>query len=335
MMGFVRVGLISAASVLSAAAAFAQAGPSFSCAKASNDIERTICKDPELAKADREMAAAYAALAAKLSGAAKENLEKEQGRWIGDRNRGCAADTDGIAPCLTRRYAARTTNLRASAEGIYPFISEQSLSKNAKLGKITYSYDISYPKFEGNTADFSAVNARFANAAKKAIADATPQADSGLDREQEWTYEQSFMTYRPDGNAVTIAVNFYGFSGGAHGYGATNCTLVDLRTGKVAGPAGPDGVFASGDKWLKTMVEIVGADLKKQFVEKPGFDEALEPASLAKLLREPAHYCWHANRLELIFNAYEVGPYVSGPFEVYVPYDRLKPLLRKDGPISR
>jgi hypothetical protein len=105
-----------------------------------------------------------------------------------------------------------------------------------------------------------------------------------------------------------------------------------LRTGKALGP---DGVFAAGDKWLKTMVEIVGADLKKQFVEKPGFEEALEPASLGKILREPGHYCWRADKLELIFNAYEVGPYVSGPYEVYVSYDRLAPLLRKDGPITR
>jgi uncharacterized protein len=324
--------LLMAFVLLAAPAAFAQSGPSFNCAKASSAVERTICQDPELAKADRAMAEAYAALAAKLSGPAKDNLEKEQVRWIGDRNRGCAADTDGIAPCLKRRYAARTTNLRASAEGIYPFISEQSLTKNAKLGKITYSYDISYPKFEGTTADFAAVNARFANAAKKAIVDATPQADSGLDREQEWTYEQSFMTYRPSPNAVAIAVNFDGYSGGAHGYAATNCTLVDLRTGKALGP---DGVFAAGDKWLKTMVEIVGADLKKQFVEKPGFEEALEPASLGKILREPGHYCWRADKLELIFNAYEVGPYVSGPYEAYVSYDRLAPLLRKDGPITR
>lgn len=318
--------------LLAAPAAFGQTGPSFDCAKASSAVDRTICKDPELAKADREMAAAYAALAAKLSGPAKDSLVKDQMRWIADRNRGCAADTDGIAPCLKKRYAARTTNLRASADGAYPFISEQSLSKSGTLGRITYSYDIAYPQFDGATADFAAVNARFANAAKKAVADATPQADSGLDRKQGWTYEQDFTIYRPDPNAVTVAVSYYGYSGGAHGYGATNCILVDLRTGKTAGP---EGVFAGGDKWLKTMVEIVRADLKKQFVEKPGFDEALEPASLAKLLREPGHYCLHANRLELIFNAYEVGPYVSGPFEVYVPYDRLTPLLRKDGPITR
>ena len=115
MTRLVRLVLIASVALMSAVPAFAQNGPSFECAKASNDVERTICKDPKLAKADREMTAAYAALAAKLSGAAKENLEKEQVRWLGDRNRGCAADTDGIAPCLTRRYAARTTNLRASA----------------------------------------------------------------------------------------------------------------------------------------------------------------------------------------------------------------------------
>jgi uncharacterized protein len=317
--------------VAAASPAFAQSGPSFDCAKASNAVERAICNDPELAKADREMVATYAALVGKLSGPAKDDLVKDQVRWIGDRNRGCAADTDGIVPCLKGRYAARTANLRAFADGPYPFISEQSISKSGKLGKITYSYDIGYPRFDGTTADFTAVNARFANAAKKAVSDATPQTDSDINREQAWTYEQGFTIYRPSANAVTVALTFYGYSGGAHGYGATNCTLVDLRTGKAATP---NVVFAN-DQWVKTLVQIVGADLKRQFIEKPGFDEALEPANLAKILREPHHYCWRADKLELIFNAYEVGPYVSGPFEVYVPYDRLKPLLRANGPIAR
>ena len=325
---------VIAAAVLVAAAcpAYAQTGPSFDCAKASNAVERTVCKDPALAKADREMVAAYTALVGKLAGAAKDQLVKDQLRWIADRNRGCAIDTDGIAPCLKSRYAARTTNLRAFADGAYPFVAEQSIARSGKLGKITYSIDIGYPEFEGKTADFSAINARFADAAKKAADEATPKADSGVDREQGWTYEQGFTLYRPGASAITVAVNFYGYSGGAHGYGATRCTLVDLRTGKATGP---EGVFASGEPWLKTMVEIVGADLKKQFVDKPGFEDALEPAKLAKLLRESNNYCWQSNRLELIFNAYEVGPYSSGPFEVHVPYDKVKSLLRADGPIAR
>jgi hypothetical protein len=82
------------------------------------------------------------------------------------------------------------------------------------------------------------------------------------------------------------------------------------------------------------MVGIVGADLRKQFVEKPGFEDALEPKSLNKLLGEAHHYCWKANQLELIFNAYEVGPYAAGPYEVIVPYDRLRPHFRQGGPIA-
>jgi uncharacterized protein YecT (DUF1311 family) len=315
----------------SASPALAQGGASFDCGKASTAIERAICHDPELAKADREMAAAYDALAAKLSGPAKDALVKDQVQWITNRNRACAVDIDGIAPCLKVRYAARTANLRAYGNGLYPFISQRALIQSGKLGKITWSYDITYPQFDGNTADFGALNARLAAAAREDADEATPRADSGIDREQQWTYEQNFKIHRPSADAVTIAMNYYGFSGGAHGYGATRCTLVDLRSGKAATV---DGVFASGDQWLKTLIPLVAADLKKQFVDKPGFDEALEPNNLAKLLRESSHYCWRAGRLELIFNAYEVGPYVSGPFEVSLPYDKLKPLLRPGGPIA-
>ena len=324
--------LVLAFVLLGASPAFAQGGPSFDCAKATSAIDRAICKEPELAKADRELAAAYAALLAKLTGAAKDDLVKDQQRWLAARNRGCLADTDGIVPCLKLRYPARVETLQAMAAGPYPFVSEQSLSNKGKLGKITWSYDIAYPRFDGKMADFAALNARFADAARKRADEATPKADDGPEREQEWTYEQSFTLHRPSANALTVAVHYYGYSGGAHGYGATNCTLVDLKTGKAVGP---QGVFAVGEQWLRAMSQIVGADLRKQFQEKPGFDDALEPASLAKLLSEPGHYCWRADKLELIFNAYEVGPYVSGPFEVYVPHDRLKPLLRPDGPLGR
>ena len=321
-------------SLLAAPAAFAQGGPSFDCAKASNAVERTICKDPELAKADREMAAAYAALAAKLSGPAKDNLEKEQVRWIGDRNRGCAADTDGIAPCLKRRYAARTTNLLASAEGIYPFISEQSLSKNAKLGKITYSYDIALSEVRGHHAPTSPPSMRASPMPrKKAVADATPQADSGLDREQEWTYEQSFMTYRPGAQRRHRRGGFLRLQ-----RRRARLRRHQLHPGRSAHGQGRGprrrvrgGRQVAARPWSRSSAPTSRSSSSRS----PASRKRWSPPSLAKLLREPAHYCWRANRLELIFNAYDVGPYAAGPFEVYVSYDRLAPLLRKDGPITR
>jgi uncharacterized protein len=313
--------------------ALAQRGPSFDCSKASNAIERTICKEPDLVTADRDLAAAYAALAGRLGAAAKEHLAKDQVRWIVARNRDCAAEPDDLAGCLKNRYGARLGALKAVGDGVYPFIGVQSIDRKGKLGAIRFSYNIEYPHFDGSTADFSALNAHLAAAARKSADQATPkEADAGTDREQSWTYQQSFDVYRPGPEAVTIAETYDGYSGGAHGYGATECTLVDLRTGRSVGP---DGVFAAGDGWLSMMVQLVGADLKKQFVEKPGFEDALEPKSLAKLLREARHYCWKAGQLALIFNAYEVGPYVEGPYEVIISYDHLRTHFRPNGPIAR
>jgi uncharacterized protein len=325
--------LATAAVLLAAPSAFAQAGPSFDCAKASSVIERAICKDPELAKADREMAAAYTSLSDRLRGPAKEHLAKDQVRWIVDRNQGCGRDKDGIEDCLKRRYATRLDNLKAAAEGIYPFVGTQSIYKTGTVGKVSYAIDIRYPQFEGTTADFAAVNRTFADDARKSANEATPKAGSDVgDSPLPWSYEQGFALYRPGPDAVTVAVDYYGFSGGAHGYGATLCVLIDLRTGKSIGP---EGVFAAGDRWLTELVRLVGADLKKQFVEKPGFDDALEPANLTKQLRDAGRYCYRRGTLEVIFNAYDVGPYASGPYQVEIPYDRLKPLLRANGPVGR
>jgi hypothetical protein len=237
-----------------------------------------------------------------------------------------------MARCLRDRYARRTLNLRAFADGIYPFIGEHALIKHGQLDKIDWSYDIVYPQFDGPTSDFAAINARFADAAKKKAADATPGANARPDLKQQWTYGQSFTVKRPSADVVSIGIQFWGYSGGAHGYGAMHCTLVDLYTGKALGP---QAVFAPGEQWLRVMSQIVGADLKKQFVDKPGFDDALEPANLAKLLSESGRYCWTAKGLDLVFNAYDVGPYSSGPYDVEIPYDQLKPILRADGPISR
>lgn len=325
---------VAALVALSPVAAFAQSGPSFDCTKASNGAERAICKDPVMAKADRELTGLYTALLAKLNGPAKESLEKSQVRWIVDRNRACVPneDPDVILRCLKTRYENRIADLKASAAGPYPFIEDQSIEKGGKVGNVKYTIDLRYPRFAGKTADFTTVNRTFADSAAKGARETTPTADAGVDREQEWQAEQGYSLYRPGPNAITVALSFWAYTGGAHGYGSTSCTLVDLHTGKTVAP---EDVFAAGTPWLKELVAIVGADLKKQFVENPGFEDALQPNKLTKTVNSSGRFCWQADRLQLYFNQYEVGPYSSGPYTVDIPYSRLKPLLRTGGPIAR
>jgi uncharacterized protein len=320
--------------VLVATPAVAQSGPSSDCAKASNEVELAICATPPLAAADREMAAVYSALAGKLSGAAKDHLVKDQERWLAFRSDACVGTKDQVIRCLDRHFRARIHNLRVFGDGLYPFISEQALVKTGRVGKISYAIDATWPRFDGTTADFSALNRGYAETTAKAAGEVIPPDTTAgeLRGEQLWPYIQTFELQRPAANAIAVAITSYAFSGGAHGYGGTSASLVDLRTGRKAELA---DVFGLGDTWLETLVPLVGGELKKQFTDdRPGFDDAIEPAALTKMLRDPSIYYFVAERLVLIFNPYAVGPYVSGTFKVSIPYATLRPLFAANGPLG-
>jgi uncharacterized protein len=325
--------LAAALLVAAAAPALAQNGPSFDCAKASTAIDRAVCKSAALSKADREMAAAYAVLVGKLSGPAKDHLIKDQERWIGNREPACSAGPLETPQCLKTRYANRIAFLRAlDGRGTYPFVSEHDLVKNGRVKTTRYQIGAAYPQFDGGMADFTAINRRFASAAQKGADEAMPPADYNPGQEQTWSYEQGFALYRPSADVVAVATQLYSYTGGAHGNGGIFASLVDLRTGRIVPPS---AVFKPGDEWLRTITALVGADLKKQFVEHQGFDDAIKPANLAKLLGDPDRWLFKANVLQILFNPYDVGPYSSGPYTVDIPYDRIRSLFRTDGPIER
>lgn len=332
MAATVRVLAIAAAVTFLPFASAAQGGPSFDCAKASIAVERAVCKDADLAKSDRELSQLYAALLARLTGPAKESLQKGQLAWVVNRNRGCTGeDADAMSICLKRRYGERIADLKASATGTYPFVEAQWIARKGKVGKIAYSIDVGYPRFAGTTANFSAVNKAYADAAISGAKEATPTADAGRDLDQQWSAEGGYELHRPGPEAVTVLSSFWAYTGGAHGYGSVTCALVDLRSGRFV-PASQ--VFAADERWHKEVLTLVTADLTRQFKTNMGFEDALQPAKLGKMLLEDDRYCWQAGRLQVYFNQYDVGPYAAGPYTVDIPYAKLRPLLRAGGPIN-
>jgi uncharacterized protein len=320
-----RITAILTAVLLLSAPAVAQ--PSFDCAKASTLVERTICGNAELAKADREMAAAYDSLSGKLSAEAKAHLLTDQLAWIDNRAKACTGGPEDVVRCLRYRYTARIATLKAEGDGPYPFVSAQSLVRTGQVKAVRYRIDAAYPRFDGSSADFSAVNRAFADTALEGAKNATPGKDLG-DRESTWTYLQSFMLRRPGPNSVTVETTVYTFTGGAHGSSGMAATLVDLRTGRRAMPA---DVFLPDVPWQRTLSEIARADLKRQFVERPGFDDSLQPAKFDKLMTDAERYLFKEDALVLLFNQYEVGPYAAGLYTVRIPYARLSGLIRPDG----
>jgi uncharacterized protein len=302
----------------------AVAQPSFDCGKASTAVERAICGDAKLAAADRELAGVYGALLGRLSGPAKEHLMNDQRRWLGNRGKSCTAE---LPWCLGNRYRQRIATLKAVGEGVYPFISEQALQQSGKVKAISYEIDARYPQFDGG-AGFRDLNQYFARTARAGAAQAVPASDVYDPRAQTWTYDQSFALYRPGPSAVSVEVTSYIFTGGAHGATNIGATLVDLRSG---GSVEPSDVFKEGAPWERAVIDMARADLKKQFVERPGFDDTLEPDKFDRMLKESDRYLFKPGALELIFNQYEVGPYAAGIYRVRIPYDRLAGLLRPDG----
>lgn len=308
------------------------AGPSFDCAKSLNSIERAICASPELAAADLQTAEAYKVLIDKLDGPAREHAQKDQARWLSGRNRACGNGAVETPVCLKNRYKARLEFLQAVFEGTYPFVSEQAIQKKGKAKSVKYFIDASYPQFDGSWADFRETNQYFEGNAKEGAAEATPDPNDDAGREQTWSYDQSFTLYRPGSQAVSIVTTSYIFTGGAHGNSGVSGALIDLRTGLLLAPS---EVFASGDAWRSALRDLVVADLKKQFVERPGFAAELEPAKMDKKLRETRHYVWKADGLHVVFNQYDVAAYVMGRYTVFIPFDTLRPMLRPDAPVGR
>jgi uncharacterized protein len=316
--------------LLRSSAALAQ--PSFDCAMASTPVERAVCHNDKLADADRDLAAAYGALIDQLSGAAKEHLIRDQVRWLDDRVKACVGEVAAVTRCLTLRYGQRLATLKAAGEGDYPFVSEHALVKRGRVKAAFYEIDARYPRFDGRDADFSDVNKAFAAQAHAGAESATPPADISTGHSQIWTYEQGFELFRPGLHGLSVATSFYSFTGGAHGASGLIATLVDLRTGRSVAPA---DVFQDAVPWQRTLSDIARDDLKRQFVERPGFADALEPAKFDKLMKDPDRYLFKAFALELIFNQYDVAPYASGMYRVVIPYARFNSMLRPGAPVGR
>ena len=242
------------------------------------------------------MAAVYAALVGKLTGPAKDHLVKDQVRWLGDREPACAGDDRrrrALPEDALRRSASRPAGRRR--EG-HLSLRQRAVARQARQGQDdTLQIDARYPQFDGARAPISPPSIRPSpTRAQKGADEATPPADDTADRSQIWTYEQGFALYRPGADAVAVATSFYGFTGGAHGYRAA--LLARWSTCAPAAACRPAAVFKPARTGCARMADIVGADLKRQFVERPGFDDALEPAKLDKLMTDPQRYLLQGRR---------------------------------------
>ncbi len=92
--------------------------PSFDCAKATRPLDRFICGNADLARADAALAVAYKArMGAMRSDAEKRALKESQRAWLTRRDALCPLANGSAAKCLASAYAERLAQLNQAETG--------------------------------------------------------------------------------------------------------------------------------------------------------------------------------------------------------------------------
>jgi len=213
----------------------------------------------------------------------------------------------------------------------YPFVGERRLIERGTRGRIPYEIMVSYPVFELSGVDYVRPNAALKGWVDELAGVMRPPADGSVTPGVGWYFEGGHVVHVVARRLSTVQVQGVMYSGGAHSNTERVAWHVDLPTGRLLSL---DDIFDRDSGWQEGVAHRVRVNLKRRFEESPGFGESLEPGALAKLVAESRRWIFGKDKVILTFNPYEVGPFLSGPYDVELSYEQLATYVRKDGPLG-
>ena len=305
--------------------------------------DRIACAESQLAFADKAMSSAYGQLVAALEGNARQHLQDDQTAWLAARAQMCdsppllgeiepdTADKKRITThdCLSALNHLRAAWLKGMPTGRdYPFISSRMRAEAGSIPGISYAFSAIYAQFSRPGVDYGRINAALLDDTKE-VFDKPNRDDVIAGRDQNWSRELTTSLKFATPTLVTVVKGMNVYAGGAHPNGWVTATMVDIPSGKVVAPS---DLFTPG--YEAVFFKMIQADLREQFETQPGFEESLEPAKLTPLLKEARRWQVNSDGVYVTFDAYEIGPYASGPYAVSLPYSRIATLIRRDGPLA-
>jgi len=131
------------------------------------------------------------------------------------------------------------------------------------------------------------------------------------------------VTYQ-DLNIITIKLDAYIFTGGAHGYNAITFLNFDKQTGLKLNST---DLFNDIDRFV-TLSEVV---FKKQ--EKIPSNDAINDTGFMfeeNLFALPQNLGYTKDGIQLIYNQYEIASYADGSIELLIPYKEANLFLKEN-----
>ncbi len=325
--------------LLSAAAlGLAAATPVPDCGAGSSRAEAAICANAELKAADDAVATRYREALARLVGEPHDNLVADQREWIAARETRCKdrkADADHAA-CLMRQTRERADFLAATpASGpglerpLTPFVARQALTADKCSGEVSVHF-FAEPRTAGETA----FNDTIMGKASALMAEAGERpADAPGHFKCDYAIASRVTYAAPDRVSAALAVYVYG--GGAHGNYYEEAVTVDLKTG-----ATPrfEALFpeAARDELAKVCAAGLIDEKARRYAEdgsdaaqaRKAAEESVagQMGAVERGLGDMTRWMIYADRAEIYFPPYEMGPYAEGAYSCALPAETLRRL---------
>lgn len=201
-----------------------------------------------------------------------------------------------------------------------------------------YDVAVSYPRVSGPgalTAAESRIDAALAGAARAEVNGFEHGPDgNGLPASQPHfgpsTLTGTALTDFVGAGLLSVSlVGYQAYSGAAHGVSIPQTLSFDLATGARLQLA---DLFAPGSKYLETLSAASRAQLPHllgELANTATIDDGTTPVAV-----NFAGWALTPFGLQITFNNYQVGPYAAGTPQVFLPFDSLAAVARRDGPLT-
>lgn len=129
---------------------------------------------------------------------------------------------------------------------------------------------------------------------------------------------------------LCFSVYFENYTGGAHGAHSTRNHVINLKNGKLVTE---DEIFT--DDYQNTLAKILIEKIAKlNNVENPKDLENVGFFSVDEIYPN-GNFFVNSEGITYTFNEYEIAAYVVGQTTVFIPYNEIQLILRKESPISQ
>ena len=137
---------------------------------------------------------------------------------------------------------------------------------------------------------------------------------------QRWSFNVFFKVLENNDNSLSIILNTDIYTGGAHPLNDICILSFNPQTGKKVIISD----ILKNDKALKSLIV-------KEFRKKKNLSDSVNLTDEGFYSNEwplPRNFAFLSKGLYIVYNAYEIGPYVLGSTELLIPIDAVKPLLK-------